>query len=75
MTGITTEEMMMKAMRLLTGSPRYDVEGVKSSGFIAETKYNKTCNFKNTNTSLEMFHSQIYQMLLVEGSFPIQGDV
>ena len=60
MTGITTEEMMMKAMRLLTGSPRYDVEGVKSSGFTAEKTYKEKCNKQNINSYLEMFHSQIY---------------
>ena len=74
MRGIATAEMMMNAIRLLMGSPRYDVEGVRSSGFIAETKYNEKCNNKNTKIYRDMFHSQISQMPLVEGSFPIPGD-
>ena len=60
MTGIATEEMMMKARRLLTGSPIYDIEGVRSSGFTAEKRHNEKCNKQIINTYLEMFYSQLY---------------
>jgi uncharacterized protein (UPF0305 family) len=73
-TGIATEEMIMKARRLLTGSPIYDIEGVRSSGSTADSRHNEKYNKQIINTYLEMFHSQIYQMQVVEGSFPIQGD-